>query len=196
MSAQDAGNERGTGLSGPFETEVAPIVTGGPRRGSARPGLGGATLVVALCVAVAGLAFAAGRLTAPTVSRAAAFGGFGGRGGGGQPGASGAPFGFGGGGLRSLVLRGTVTEVADGRLTIQLASGATVAVDLGAATTVHRQSPASSGDLAAGLSVLVELSNGGGSSGQGGGPGGAAASPGPSGERQLGTAADITILSP
>ncbi|HWP63177.1 MAG TPA: hypothetical protein VNO86_06895 [Candidatus Binatia bacterium] len=172
-------------------------MSSGPQPGSTRLGFGSVALVVALCVAVGGLAFAAGRLTAPTASRAAGFGGFGGRGGAGQgPAPSGAPFGVGGGGLRSLVLRGTVTAVAGGRLTIQLDSGATVEIDLGADTTVHRQAPASSNDLTAGSSVLVQLAGGAGAGGQGGAFGGPTGSPGTTGARQLGTAADVTILSP
>lgn len=197
MNEQEPGKERGGEPLWPPVAAVGPVVSSGPQRGGTRLGFGSVALVVALCVAVGGLAFAAGRLTAPPASRAAGFGGFGGRGGVGQEGApSGAPFGVGSGGLRSLVLRGTVTAVTDGRLTIQLASGQSVEVELGADTTVHRQAPASSSDLAVGSSVLVQLAGGAGAGGQQGAFGGPAGSPGATGARQLGTAADVTILSP
>ncbi len=187
-------NDQRTGAEPDTQGWTAPPSSSAVR--SRGRGPGSVALVVALCVAVGGLAFAAGRFTAPQASRAAGFGGFGGAGrgfgggaNGGAPNASGAPFGF-GGGLRSLVLEGTVTAVADGRLTLQLASGATVEVELGSDTAVHRQTPASTADLATGSSVLVQLSGPGGF-----GQGGPNASPAPSGARQLGPAADITILS-
>lgn len=194
MNEQDRGSQRDVPLGSPSTGEDARRLGGAQPRGSPWGGFGSLALVVALCVAIGGLAFAAGRLTAPTASRAAAFGGVGGRVvGRPNPASSGAPFD---GGVRSVVLRGTVLGVTDGRLTIELGSGATVEVDLGAATTVHRQAAASPNDLMTGSSVLVELSGGGGPGTQGGSSTGASASPGASGERRLGTATDITILAP
>jgi hypothetical protein len=175
------------------DDDRAAAVPSGPAqqtgRSSRQRGLGSIALIAALCVAVGGLAFAAGRLTAPQPSRGAGFQGFGGRGFGGSPAASGAPFGP-GGAFRSLVLEGTVTAVANGRLSLQLPSGATVEVEIGSAT-IHQQAPAGPADLTVGSNVLVLLSGAGSA---GGAPGGPPASPGPSGERQLGAAADVTIL--
>ncbi len=177
-------------------------VESSPLRGTRTAGRGGRTvgsvlLVAALCVAVGGVAFAVGRLTAPPASRAAGFGGFGGRGAGFGPGASGAPFQGGGGSfpgggfLGSIAVEGTVTSAGDGRLALQLASGATVEIELAPTTTYHRQAAASATDVGPGSQVLVRLS------GPAGPPAGTtSASPLPSGDRVLGPAADVMILAP
>jgi hypothetical protein len=134
-------------------------------------------LVVALVIAVGGLAFAIGRTTAPTTaSTTGPLGGsgLGGSGVGGTgangfgPGASGfipdaggaVPDAIGGAlaGDGALTLRGTVAEVSAGQLSLTLADGTTVSIPLDASTTYHQQAGASASDVAVGRTVLVELS--------------------------------------
>ncbi len=92
------------------------------RRGRASSGL---VLVGAMLVAIAGVAFAAGRTTAPA-STASTAGGFGN--GAAGPRASGDVGQAGGGG--SISLSGTVVDVTSDHLTLELASGQTVQVAL------------------------------------------------------------------
>lgn len=134
-----------------------------------------ALLVVSLVVAVAGVTFAVGRVTAPQGQASTIFGG---RNQGRQlPGASlpaspgGSPPAFPGqgygqgewfyGGRGSVTLQGTVESISDGVLTLKLATGTTIQVALGDETTFHRQEAAASGDVATGTAVLVQLSGGG-----------------------------------
>jgi hypothetical protein len=132
-----------------------------------------ALLLVAAMVAVGGLGFAAGHLTAsptpgaqPTFARGG--GGFG-RGGGGFPSlAPGQTFnpgqfggGFGGGtrGFGGVTggISGTVQSIDGSTMTIQLASGQTVTVDLSGSTTYHSTTPASADQVKVGSSVTVEI---------------------------------------
>lgn len=133
-------------------------------------------LGTAAAVAVGGIAFAAGRLTAPPSTTAAATGRFGGQNG--QPfaNASGRPgFGGGNGGFRAafggLGVRGTVTSVSGDTLTVRLANGQEVKVQTDSSTTYHKQASASASDVTSGSQVIVELQagNGFGFGGQGGG---------------------------
>ena len=132
------------------------------------PSLVNALLGLALVVAVGGVAFAVGRLTAPPTS---AFPN-GGPGGGNFPGGPGASFipggsfapGFGGngpgGGLLGaggLTLEGTVESVSGDTLTIRTADGQTVEVTLPEDTAYHSQASASSGDVTSGSTVLVRV---------------------------------------
>jgi hypothetical protein len=127
-----------------------------------------AMLGLALVVAVGGVAFAVGRMTAP---QAAAFPN-GGPGGGNFPGGPGASFepggsfvpGFGGngpgGGLfgaGGVTLEGTVESVSGDTLTIRTADGQTVDVTLPEDATYHSQATASSGDVSSGSNVLVRV---------------------------------------
>jgi hypothetical protein len=138
-------------------------------------------LGLAAVVAVAGIAFAAGRLTAP--QRTFGLGGnFGANGGGTAPGSS-PGTGFRGGFGGTLALEGTITSVSADQLTLKLDSGQTVTVPLNAGTAYHRQTAAGAADVASGTKVLVQLQ----SSATGGG-----------GFRtgQLAPAASITLVSP
>ncbi len=156
-------------------------------------------LGLAAVVAVGGLAFAVGRVTAPApvaaantgfgaggteaggtgaggtgTNRQGGFGGFGGGGGAGLRGAG----GFG--------INGTVTAVATDHITIQLANGTTINIPIDSSTTYHQQQPASASDVQTGKKVLVQLSR----------QAGAAASPAAaSGAPRIGTASDITVLA-
>ena len=173
---------------------------------------GAATLVnvllgVALVVAVGGVAFAAGRATAPATTAANGRTGFGnGQFGGFGPNASGAPdrggfggFAAGGGGVS---LQGTVTAVGGDSLTLQLASGQTLTIPLDAQTTYHSRTAATASDVTNGTTVIVQLTGGRGQgfgNGQGNGQGnpGASNAPVASGGgpgRGLGSASSITIV--
>jgi hypothetical protein len=125
-------------------------------------------LAAAAVVAVAGIAFAVGRVTAPSVTANAdgfgrAFNGGAGngafRGGTGTlPGANGANGGgFFGGANRGIELRGTVTSVDGDIVTIQLDNGRTVQVQTSSSTTYHTQVSGSSSDVSNGKSVIVQI---------------------------------------
>ncbi len=127
-------------------------------------------LAAAAVVAVAGIAFAVGRVTAPSASAnqpgfGRAFNGAnGGTGGGAFPGAGN---GGGGGGLfggtsGGIELRGTVTAVNGDTLTIQLANGRTIQVQTSGSTTYHTQASGSASDVTNGKSVVVQVDGAGG----------------------------------
>jgi hypothetical protein len=186
------------GQPAPVPTPVAPVAV---RRRSSTSTVINVLLGIAVVVAVGGVAFAAGRATAPTT--VAATGGNGFRNGqfpGGGPNASGAPGrggfvgGFGGGG-GGISLQGTVTAASSESITLQLASGQTVTIPLDASTTYHSRSAATSSDVANGATVIVQLD--GRANGQGGAqnPGqGPTGSGGPG--RAFGSASSITIVPP
>ena len=156
-----------------------------------------AVLAVAVALAIAGVAFAAGRLTAPAAAFAGRFGngapgqifngngnGNGNGGGRGQGGAGG--FLAGGG----VTIQGTVESITDTTLTLKTASGQTIQVALEGTTTYHAQSDASASDVKTGGTVLVRLNlrGGFGNAGPGSSPGtadGGATNP---------TASDVTVV--
>jgi hypothetical protein len=129
----------------------------------------------AAIVAIGGVAFAAGRFTAPT---ATAFGGNGqgrnfGNGGGFGPGASLAPGqtpgpGFRGGLGGTFAVQGTVTEVTADHITIKTDSGQSVQVPLDGNTAYHREAGATATDVQPNTKVLVQLQTGGDGTGGGG----------------------------
>ncbi len=177
---------------GPFEVPpqpVTPIPAAKPRSGVTS--LINIALGLALVVAVGGVAFAAGRMTAPAL--AAAGGpqtlGNGGRGftgngyfPGGNGGQGGGPRVFGDGGGASI--QGTVTAVTPESITIKTASGQEVTVALDSTTTYHQQSSASASDVKTGGTVIVRLGF------NRTGTGGPTASGAPSGP----TATDVTVV--
>lgn len=129
-------------------------------------------LVSAAAVAVAGISFAVGRLTAPVAAAAtdgrqfAGFGNGNGRtGNGASPGTGG--FGF-RGAFGGVGLRGTVTAVNGLTLTVKLANGQEITVQTDASTTYHRQVSGASSDVTSGSSIIVQLQPGSGGFGQGG----------------------------
>jgi hypothetical protein len=148
-----------------------------------------ALLSVAAVVAVAGLCFAFGRVSAPAQSTT-----LGANGANGLPAAlgSGAPGDFGGdrgagpGGLSSVT--GTVVSVSGSSITVQLADGQTVQVATDSATTYHSQTAATIGSVATGSTVQVQVSGGGQLN-----PG-ASASPSSSGNTRIAT--DVTVTAP
>jgi hypothetical protein len=133
-------------------------------RAARRPRIGpwiNALLGLALAVAIGGVAFAAGRLTAPANAAAnvpaRGFNGPGAFGGNGFPsvpfdGAGRAGRGLFGAGVASI--QGTVTTDS---VTITTASGQTITVAIGGTTTYHQQASASASDVRTGGTVIVRL---------------------------------------
>jgi len=141
-----------------------------PRRRSSL--LTSVLLAAAGAVAVAGIAFAAGRLTAPAAAASTATGRFGGLGNG--QGFAGRSFAPGAGnGLRGAFggvgLKGTVTGVTGNTITVKLANGTEIKVQTDTSTTYHQQASGSASDVTSGKSVIVQLQGGGGGFGGGGG---------------------------
>jgi hypothetical protein len=128
-------------------------------------------LAVALAVAIGGIGFAAGRLTAPASLTAA--NGIGRFGNGTFPGGLGPNDGYfpaggfqGGnddGGFRGLFgaggasIEGTVESISGDTLTLKLANGSTIQVSLSGTTTYHAQASAAAGDVQAGGTVIVRV---------------------------------------
>lgn len=128
-----------------------------------------ALLLVAAFVAVGGIGFAVGHVTAGSATAAATgFGGRGGQGGFGRNIPSLAPgqtfdasqFGAGrAGGLGGVAsgVTGTVQSVDGSSITIQESNGTSVTIDLSGTTTYHSAAAASSGDVKIGSSVTVQI---------------------------------------
>ncbi len=128
-----------------------------------------ALLFIAAFVAVGGIGFALGHLTAPGATAAAnPTGGRGGFGGGraipslapGQtfePGQFGA--GLGGRGLGAVTggVSGTVQSVSGTSITVQLANGTSETIDLSGTTTYHSAAAANSTDVKVGTSVTIQI---------------------------------------
>ncbi len=168
------------------ETPSAPATVTEPVKGSRpnarRSGSGrliNLALGGAIVLAIAGVAFAVGRVTAPVT--AGAFPGGNGAQfpipsggvfpGGNRPGGgNGGPGGlFGGGGV---TVEGTVESISDTTLTLKTADGQTIQIALDGTTAYHAQSDATVQDVTTGATVLVRLELGG----QGGGGAGTGSS--------------------
>ena len=173
---------------------VVPVMTAAPTRRRRDP----LTLVMfaAAFVALAGVGFAVGRVTAP----AAAPAGFGGRGGNGfnfpggsfdptASGAAGAGLGRFAGGVS---IRGTITEVTADHITLKLTNGSSVTIPVDTNTAYHHQTAATSSDVQSGASVIVQLTAGVGGGGGGFQPN-ASGAPGIGG-RAISPASDVTIV--
>jgi hypothetical protein len=129
-----------------------------------------ALLFIAAFVAVGGIGFALGHLTAPGASAAAVpSGGRVGFGGGGRAIPSLAPGqtfdisqfggGAGGRGLGAVTggVSGTVQSVSGTSITVQLANGTSETIDLAGTTTYHSAAAANSTDIKVGTSVTVQI---------------------------------------
>jgi hypothetical protein len=178
---------------------VAPRSRGGS--GSSR--LLNVALGAALVVGVAGVAFAAGRVTAPQATGGTVVSIDGRLPDGAMPGGGDLPEivmpGNGelpGGGVRGNgnggrgfvgfaagpTIEGAVESVTEDSITVKLEGGQTITVGLDEDTTYHQQADAEASDVAAGKSVIVRL--GGFQPGQGGG----------SGPAMMGSASDVTVV--
>jgi hypothetical protein len=156
-----------------------------PRQRGVR--LSNALLTVAAIVAVGGLTFAVGRVTAPGQTGNGLLPGDGTGPTAGQfPNASFAP-GAGLVGASGLTLNGTVEAIDGSTLTLTTTDGQTVSVDL-SGTMYHRQADAAADDVSAGASVKVTVE------GQGG-PGGVSPGAVSSGARATLTATDVTLVT-
>jgi hypothetical protein len=137
----------------------APVSVRSSASGSSR----GTPILLALAglVAVAGLAFLGGRLTAPAASAATTGYPAGGAGGALGASASFVPgaglYGAGLGDAAGLSLEGTVESIEGTTLTLRIADGSTVTVDLSGSTTYHQQAAASSSAVTAGSQVQVQV---------------------------------------
>jgi hypothetical protein len=147
-------------------------------------------LAVAVLVAVGGVSFAVGRATAPAPTFAGIGndgnlpgGGIRPNGGTGAPGGAGGGFGGGFGG--GLTLRGTVTAVDAGTVTIELTGGASVTVSKDGTTTYHQSVTGASTDVVIGKKVEIQL--GSFDRTGNGAPGSQATGP-------VGTATNITVV--
>lgn len=173
-----------------------------PRPANAKPGISNRVLNLvlggALVLAVAGIAFAAGRMTAPTRTitganfPGAGQGGTGNGNGGfqGRPGNGNGGFGAFGGGGGGLTVEGTVESISGTTLTLKTAGGQTIQIALDGSTTYHAQTDATTSDVVTGGKVLVRLNF---QRGAGGGDG-PAASGGPGSIVGSATASDVTVV--
>jgi hypothetical protein len=91
-------------------------------------------------------------------------------------------WGLGRAGLDARALTGTVTAVTPDSVTFQTEGGMRVTVGLDAGTTYHQQAPAASSDVTTGSQIEVQLD------------GGVRPSQDASGNINLGTAGDVTVL--
>jgi hypothetical protein len=169
-AAPTTGTARTAGLA-PAATEPAqtvPVRSGrGPSRAATWVNI---ALGVALVAAVGGVAFAAGRMTAPATAAAGGLGrtgtgfrpgngyfgdggGAGGFNGNGGPGGRGGFFGADGG----VTIQGTVESSSPDALTIKTASGQTIQVAVNGTTTYHAETSASSSDVKTGGTVIVRV---------------------------------------
>jgi hypothetical protein len=157
-------------------------------------------LAVGLLIAVGGVTFAVGRMTAPAAAATTRGNGGFGNGGVGGTGATGAAAlgrgGFGGG----VLVTGTVDSISGTTMTLKEANGSTVTVNLAGTTTYHAQAAATSADVTTGKQVQVEAQIAGSFGGQGvpGASPGADASPvpGASAPTRTITARDVTLVTP
>jgi hypothetical protein len=173
----------------PAEPAVAPEAPIRPAIRKPRSRSVPALLSVAALVAIAGLCFAFGRVSAPSQSTSAGANGANGLPaalGSGAPGDLGANRGAGAGGLSSVT--GTVVSVSGSSITVQLADGQTVQVATDSATTYHSQTAATIASVATGSTVQVQVS--------GGTQPNAAASASPSSSGITRTATDVTVTAP
>jgi len=160
----------------------------------------GILLTVAAIVAIGGIAFAAGRLTAPAAAAVGSGDGLGLR--------NGAPFGSfvpgngqfpgGAGGQfraigRSVTLRGEVTAISSDSVTVKIDSGSEVTVPLDAQTTYHQATAGSASDVTVGSTVVVEPGTTDFNPGASPAPG---ASFEPGNALSFGPATDVTVVQP
>lgn len=154
--------------------------------------LANAFLTVAGLIAISGIAFAGGRLTAPAATNLPGDGGFAG---GPAPGGSFGPGAFPSGGPGGLGARpgavtidGEVTAVTDTSITVRLENGSTVEVPVDGGTEYLSATQSTANDVAVGDEVRVQPRQ----------PGfnpGASQVPAASGAPSVGTAQQVIVLS-
>lgn len=140
----------------PTPSSVEPVAApGAPKRSANGSRVLNIVLGVAFALAIGGIGFAAGRLTAPPATFANGIGPggqvFNGNGGNGGQGRQGGLFAGG------PSIEGTVESVTDTTMTIKTADGQTIQVALNGSTTYHAQTDATSNVVATGGKVIVRL---------------------------------------
>jgi hypothetical protein len=168
-----------------------------------------ALLFVAALVAVGGIGFAVGHLTAPAAASSSNGGSRGGNGANGgfarpslAPGQTFNPGQFGGngrnvtGGLTGGIT-GTVESIDGSTLTLKLANGSTITIDLSGTTTYHNETAGTASDVTAGSTVIVQIETGSSADQPNPGASGAPGAPNASGNpgRTL-TAKDVIVTAP
>jgi len=186
------------------ERTAAPLADVIARPKSASGGRGTSILLgVAAAIAIGGLAFAGGRLTAPAAASTRGQLGNGVFGGGSGAGQGSTGQGFAGrGGFGGISIRGTVSAVSADSITVTLAGGTSVTIPLDASTTYHTRTPAAASAVTVGSQVAVTpgaraAAGNGGSATNGGGQGGGAPAPSGapgSGRLSFGPASDVTVI--
>ena len=156
-------------------------------------------LAVGLLIAVGGVTFAVGRVTAPAAA-ASTRGGFGNggftNGGTGNGGAGAAGLGRGGFGGGVLVT-GTVDSMSGTTMTLKEANGSTVTVNLASATTYHAQAAAIAADVTTGKKVQVQVAIAGAFGAPGASPeAGASPAAGGGNTTRTVTATDVMLVTP
>ena len=159
-------------------------------------------LAVGLLVAVGGVTFAVGRVTAPAAA-ASTRGGLGNGGfanggaGAGGTGAGGAGFGRGAGFGGGVLVTGTVDSVSGTTMTLKEANGTTVTVNLAGTTTYHAQATATAADVTTGKHVQVQVAIAGAFGAPGASPeAGASPAAGGGTTTRTVTATDVTLVTP
>lgn len=149
--------------SGPTSFAPAPLVptmTAKKNRASA----GTALLLVGALVAIGGVAFAVGRVTAPAAATTSGLGAGAGPGNGGEFGGFGGNGGFGGAGRAGggLSVTGTVVSIDASSIQIKLANGTTETLSLGSSVSYRDSTSGSAADVTPGATVQVALAVGAG----------------------------------
>jgi len=191
--ATDLGTPEPRGPATPVAPSVLPLasVIAKPATSSGR----GTSLLLLLAgaIAVGGLAFAGGRLTAPAASTTTGRTGTGQLPGGQLPG-NGQGFPGRGDAFGGISLSGTVSAVSADAITLELASGTSITIPLDADTAYHAATTATAGDVTVGSQVRVTPGSGTASPGTSFDP---AASRGPgAGGTSFGAATDVTVVAP
>src|SRR5450759_327351 len=156
-------------------------------------------LAVGLLVAVGGVTFAVGRVTAPAAAASTrgglGNGGFanGGTGTGGAGAAGLGRGGFGGG----VLVTGTVDSMSGTTMTLKEANGSTVTVNLASTTTYHAQAAAIAADVTTGKKVQVQVAIAGAFGAPGASPeAGASPAAGGGTVTRTVTATDVMLVTP
>ena len=154
-------------------------------------------LLLAGAIAVGGLSFAGGRLTAPAAATTGRTGTGqfpGGQIPGGQIPGNGQGFPGRGDSFGGISLSGTVSAVSADSITVKLASGTSITIPLDGKTAYHAATAATAGDVTVGSQVRVTP---GGRTANPGASLDPNASPGPgAGGISFGAATDVTVVAP
>jgi hypothetical protein len=186
----------------------APLAPPAPNRAVAQRGGGSSRattilLGVAAVIAIGGVAFAVGRMTAPAAAASTSRFGTGGfrtgltAEGSFAPGAGRGAFGALGGAGADIGVSGTVQSISGNAMTVTTAAGETVTVDLSPSTTYHTATSASQSSVTSGSHVIVQVQFNRAAAGTGGGADtGVGAAPLASGAPRTLNASDVTVVTP